>query len=204
MPLVSAWYCPHSKKLFRTKEQYVKNLRKLARKKYLETRTKIIREQRKNKFTEMRALRSFNSISAWIISHSDLFVVGSRVFSSSEEIPVITNFSLTSMLFNKFISNSHNAPIGQPTNFSGKKDLPTGFPGWKGTVKFELSGRYPGFSSRIFENTGICFGSGSGGTKFDESTRKEAGQWYQAEVILFAQDWPGLAEEQILIRLTQN
>ncbi|NJO59882.1 MAG: hypothetical protein HC836_16860 [Richelia sp. RM2_1_2] len=210
MPLVSAWFCPHTNKLFRTKEKYCCHLKKLAAKRILEFKVNQAREQRINRFKIMRQLDSFAEIENWIVEHSDVFVLGSCTLRGGQIVPKITDIKFTDMQFRQKISNTHNAPIGKPTNWSGSDDLPNGYMGWKGRVKIKMAGDYPSFTTDIFENSGICFGSGSGHRVFGNNVsgkkglRPVIGSVYSADVMFFVDDWPGLTNAEVLVKLASE
>lgn len=204
MPLVSAWYCTHTDKLFSSKKEYVSHLKKLANERMIKVKVEKSKNIKLSQLAEMHDLESFHDIEDWIVKHSDLFVLTSCKLPSGQEIPKIVSIELTNMKFDKFISNSHNAPIGKLTNWGGREGIPTGYPGWKGRVLYRILGSYPEFLSNLFKNTGICLGTGtgsacSGSRVFDNNKLIQSS--YSAEVILFAADWPGLSRQQVLTRL---
>lgn len=70
--------------------------------------------------------------------------------------------------FNLEVSNSHHAPVGKPTNWHNKPELPFGYPGYRGRISgktYTSKGKYlPDYKNNKYPiplNTGS--GSGSNG-----------------------------------------
>lgn len=63
------------------------------------------------------------------------------------------------------VSNSHNAPFGERTNFTRDPKLPTGYPGWTGRVwvRYDHAERN-GFGSDPLRGTGLHTGTGGFGS----------------------------------------
>ena len=75
------------------------------------------------------------------------------------------------------VSNTHGAPIGKPTNWHRKDDLPKGYPGWTGRFEGNIVGKIKGeeanldaiinhWSSRDFNFSGFHTGTGCPGKRF--------------------------------------
>jgi hypothetical protein len=87
------------------------------------------------------------------------------------------------------VSNSHSAPHNGVTNWSKRdEDKPVGYPGWKGRIEYKISHDLPSFGSDLMEGTRIHTGTGG-------STN---GTNYGFGVSFFADDWPGLAGQQLI------
>jgi hypothetical protein len=66
------------------------------------------------------------------------------------------------MWYSKCVSNTHNSPIGKPTNWGCNDDLPRGYPGWAGRVWFRIRDRNS-FGSEVLANTLTYTGTGGYG-----------------------------------------
>lgn len=194
MPQITAWFCPHSNKLYRTKNGYIKHLKKLAQIRINNKKIQAMKKIRSNKFAEMRQLNTLVDIEQWILDNSDFIVLSSTYkFKPGQEFPKIKSIKFFNMKFTTSAKNTHCAPFGKSQNFLGHNYLPTEYCGWIGRVKFELSKKYPDFPTTIFNNSGINFGSGSG-----------IYLKYASNVTLFALDWPGLSELEVLHKLSSD
>jgi len=100
-----------------------------------------------------------------------------------------------SLYYSENLSNSHSSPIGMPTNWSGKAELPTGYPGWRGRVTFKkeyvLSKKKYMSSSDYSEINDIYKGilglnTGTGGGGYEECSY---------DVSLFIDDFPLIKEK---------
>ena len=132
---------------------------------------------------------SFEAVAEWIVQHQETLIdrcgtAGRRKRQlRRNQLPFrLLEVELDRMRSSGHISNSHSAPLGQSTNWQRAAPLPTGYPGYSGTIRFKTQGEYDGFFTDIFKQTGICTG---GGGSF-------GGGHYQYEVILWAADWPGI------------
>lgn len=191
MPLVLAYQCPVSKKLYENAELYKRVLCRKNYKRFINNRRERIAAEIESRLAEMRRLSDFEDIAQWLMDNAKVL----RAHNSDREniLRKTEPFSLTEVEFRNMrwssaISITHNAPLGQQTNFFRDPSRPTHFPGFVGTLRFALRG-YGDFSSNLFKNTGICMGSGSGGSKY-----------YTGEVYLFDADWPILAMKRELCR----
>lgn len=89
------------------------------------------------------------------------------------------------MIWSDQYSNSHSAPLGKMTNYHHDSNHPSGYPGYRGHISYQMIDDSGG-GSNIFRQTGINTGSGGGG-----------GIKYTYEVTLFAADWPMLVLHDI-------
>jgi len=190
MPLVEAWQCPHTGTLFAKadRNQYLAHLRRLgtvrrrerARQRALAERDQYLANTLWNLSTIVEIEQWFLNNGAWLSS-----VAFGRDYPSAKPVR-FTRFSLD-VGWRSHVSNTHSAPRGEPTNWGGDPGKPTGYPGYSGTVRFDLDGETPGFTSDLFRPTGLYTGTGSGG---------RTGCQYQA--ILWDADWPGLKTMRVL------
>jgi hypothetical protein len=104
------------------------------------------------------------------------------------------------------VSNTHRCPRGGVTNFSqgfNRREglnLPEGYPGWQGNIKFHIDAghtdhkvprRHGGFGSDYFDGTTVGTGSGGSGN----------GYTYSYGLELFAADFPAMlnARERVQV-----
>lgn len=112
--------------------------------------------------------------------------------------------------FSESVSNSHNAPEGYPTNWSSKKSLPKGYPGWEGRVWIRYADHCRGFGSDPFPATLSHTGTGGGGdyngpwakiaNKVYKYNRQKKEKFhpepalYSWDYKIFLNDWPELVK----------
>ena len=191
MPQITAWECPKTKLLFKSKTKYKKHLRGLARNSLdKKARQKII-DSRLEIFKTMReTCKNAEEIEQFVKDNVKVFWahgLHQSAFHKNDEIPedlVCHSYKITAT-HRDSVSNSHHCPMsGGVTNWGGaKKDAPRGYPGFQGRVEFKFSHDTPSFSSDMWENTGLETGSGGGGSK---------GGGY--EIFMFDADWPALKD----------
>lgn len=198
MPLVQAWECPRTSKLFHDKASYISHL-KIEARINIQKRKQAQYKAGKAAFwrTKMReTVADFTELKQFILDNWEMFcrnahdgnVFGREkpfdysMWAKPEEIKIF-------LKRNEHVSNSHNCPLnGGVTNFSAKDDRPTGYPGWKGDIEFKwdfngipkkmIPKMITELPSNYFAGTGLCTGSGSGG---------QSGAWQ--ELYLFEIDW---------------
>lgn len=103
--------------------------------------------------------------------------------------------------YSEHVSNSHNCPNkGGVINWDRRKnkDLPTGYPGFRGRIRFFSKGGYA--NTNILNRLGVKTGTGGGGGSNSN---------YGYDVILFLADFPKLAKiieerEQVCNELEKN
>jgi hypothetical protein len=82
-----------------------------------------------------------------------------------------------------------------PTNWGREPGKPTSYPGWRGRIEFEIYPHDCGiYGSDVARALGIYTGTG-GGVGSGRSGY---------ETILFADDWPGLAEHVVMAKLSDE
>ena len=106
---------------------------------------------------------------------TDQYILSTKVKVSELDIYWKDNIPIT-----------HDAPIGVKRNWAQEKEKgPIGFPGWRGSIKYKVSGEKSGryeFDGNTFEGSGINTGSGG-----------FAGAYYYS-LNLYAQDWPAMTQ----------
>ncbi len=186
MGKITVWECTTTHKLYRTEEAYRKHLRKLAASRRKDRAIERKYKQFAAALEEMRSLTNFDNITEWIEENSVLLAQRAlflRPFGHHCEAEKcrITCVKFFRMRWSRMVSNSHSAPIGQPTNWHRDSELPIGYPGWEGSIQFDLSG-WNSFASDLFKGTGINTESGGAG-----------GGSHSYECKLFADDFGGMA-----------
>lgn len=84
--------------------------------------------------------------------------------SSNKNAPPSIAYLKFSGKYDASVSNSHYAPIGSPTNWGRKPELPLYYPGFKGRLWIIYSREPNGFGSDFLSNTGLNSGTGGYGT----------------------------------------
>jgi hypothetical protein len=86
--------------------------------------------------------------------------LGYFVIKVINEKEIVTGFKWD-VRFSPKVSNSHSCPIAGVSNFSGHKNLPTGYPGFTGRVWIRYLKEPEHFASDTFSKT--CTHTGTGG-----------------------------------------
>jgi len=187
---IEVWKCARTGALFEEVIDYRRHLCKLAAVRQFK-RNRIARLAKADEVLHGRLnLRSFEEIAQWLEDNGRLLLERQLVHRAHEfrmrntkgKIPKDFEFkdiTFSEMRWRDHCSNSHSAPKGKKTNWGGKKGIPTGYPGFRGRIRFFLSG-YPDSSSNILDDTAIYTGSGGGGG------------YVSYDVTLFAEEWPML------------
>lgn len=131
-----------------------------------------------------------------ILKNGDLFIKNAdrdkeRVDCKFKKLIINPLYGSTTIgiTWDNHLSNSHCAPIGHKTNWAQRdKNEPTGYPGWRAYITFELS-QDIGILIHVFKDTSINTGTGGGGTY---------------ELSLFAQDFKKMAYCELLSDFEQN
>lgn len=143
-------------------------------------------------------VRSIDQLKAAIIHHGNIFADNGKknYFTSRKKLkptPPIRIKTLTLSFCNA--SNTHYCPHNGITNWDRNKDLPTSYLGWVGRFGYFVQSYkdqtyyYPG-GSDLWNNTRINTGTGGGGGSYLNYE-----QYFEYDVILFADDWPLLKLE---------
>jgi hypothetical protein len=203
MPIVSAWQCPQTGKLFAMKDTYLTHLRKLAKSRITERKQRKFLAERVAFFAGMRqTCDSIEAVQQFVIDNWQAFVMngesrGGELRSKRSNAPKMIKLSLTIGPFRK-CSNSHSAPFTGVTNFCRVAGRPTEYWGWQGKFEWVIDADLSCFPSDVFEQTGICTGGGGGGVnRLKQST-------YSGDFTMFADDWPTMAAESIRANVLQR
>ena len=190
--VATAYRCPFTNNVFGTKKQYVTHLKRLRK----ERMHKVSRQARYRRLLkEFNSQPSFEKIIDWVENHPEFFFDTAMLndpFDRNEKYYAENrlNFQIKivklTVRWDQHVSNSHNAPFNGVKNWCGRdKELPTGYPGWRGHITIQMT-PINTFSSRVFENTGLNTGGGGGG----------GSGLYGYEAIFFDSDWPELARRR--------
>jgi len=184
----TAYICPWTKKMYATKKSYVSHLKSLREERMHATARKNRWNQ---KMTDLWNQPTFGSIINWIERNPEPFWMNgknrgwtsdARIWDKIRDDFWIKVISLD-VRWSDSVSNSHDCPQNGSTNWGGRDaNMPKGYPGWTGNIKFQVSHVVPSFFSNIFEGTRI--NTGSGGARGNNI--------YSYSVIFFADDWVGL------------
>ncbi len=193
MPIIQAYQCPRTGKLFADKELYLIHLRSLAKANLLNKIEARLKRSMAREFHTMRMIATLTELQNWIIEHSYLFYLNQKMNGFDWDKPLgpkpglgkIHDVRFFIRLYNEKCSNTHASPLGKPRNWHRDDSIPTSYPGWRGRITIRCDDR-PGFLSDMFRGTGINIGTGGGG---------------EYDVILFTEDWPGLASTAMMRKL---
>lgn len=184
MPIVQAYKCTRTKKLFEEKDKYLAHLKVLALESFRDKEGHAREAIIKSKFDDMRKnARALEDVSQWLMAHQRYLVHLSVLYNKlSPKKARVSNF-MTDITFKDVIyefwgRNSHEFPLNGELNFKGDPNKIKGYP----CIRCDI--HYAGSDCNALPDlgpdfTGIMFGSGGGGDGQHE---------YQA--MLFAEDWP--------------
>ena len=205
MSQVLVWKSDTDGKLFEDKAKYQKHLRALATQRAQGRRIAKAEAEREAFITRMGAtVKSIDELEKFIHDNWEWFFANGMKHAlwRCDKKPR-NQHKLVSIKFDvrwsDSVSNSHRCPRGGVTNWdqsaNRKKglNLPEGYPGWTGNVKFTVDAgmsahkhkpyKYDGYGADYFNGTIVGTGSGGGG-----------GQSYSYHVELFASDFPAMLE----------
>lgn len=190
MPLVDAWQCPKTGKLWpaNQRDKYRAHLHKLAAQRFYERKINKLKTEAETYLANtLWCLPTVEDVAHWLRNHGEWLVMwfeSQYGDSTKKRLPKLSFSEISfNVTYRNCVSNSHSAPRGEPTNWMAHKTLPLGYPGFLGRVEFSLKDDpYPYRVSDIFEQLLIHTGTGGGGKNN-----------YGYDVRLFAADWPGLA-----------
>jgi len=197
MPLIQVYRCCHCRRYFEQKENYLAHLKPIARESLVD---KILNKRIKETLVHIRRINNIKEIE---VELPEIIVnFAKRVYGFDDKgLPAEAHlrFEFRGMRFDPLCSNSHNCPEGGVTNWwCNDKTLPTGYPGYRGTVIVKRSKELDavtelGFSGKHYKEFGLKFGSGSGSSNNEGMFANIS----RHEVTLFCDDWP-------LVRFTEN
>lgn len=168
MPLVQAWQCPKTGKLFAQKSEYHAHLRRRARVALRERTARRLEEEFEAR-AEAGRLSCFKieDVETWLGASIPLiYTRARRTWTNTKKPPEITEIRFSNMRFG-IQSNSHRAPLGKRTNWCGrdsKDGVPRGYPGWIGSIRYRNS-NYMNWDTEAWDSVGVSTGSGGGGTE---------------------------------------
>lgn len=184
MPIVQAYECPRSRKLFKDKAKYVRHLKILAYKNFKDCKEGARLTLFKNKFEDARkTVRSFAELALWIEEHARdmnrLAVKFGNIYPkfALEETP-LSEVRFEGMQYSPSCSNERRAPRNGITNYKRTYELPYGYAGTTGLFKFNDVGNL-GLADVLQKLWPIHFGGGGARTG-----------GYHYECTMFAEDWP--------------
>lgn len=184
MPIVQAYECPRTHKLFKDKTKYITHLKTLALKTWQDSddhpRDKIIERH----FDYLRRnATSFRDIATWLEVHGRLLRQMSIRYSDTSHRPLKEKQGATDVMFDvtefkSHISNSVAKPVHGICSYGQPPGTATSYPGVEGMMRYnETSGlnlhdALPGVLPIRFR--------GGGKRNF----------WTAYDFVLFAEDWP--------------
>ena len=185
----TAYKCPWTKKLFRTKPSYVNHLKEL-REKRMHRNARCKRNQKLG--YDFWNQPTFEKIIEWVELHTEWFVSRCEFNGRWEDQQQYqkalseTTIRITHLKLNwrEHVSNSHSCPHNGTTNWGARENRPTGYPGWHGRIEYQICSSVSQgcFGFNIISGTRIHTGSGGG----------ISNGRYGYDVKFFADDWPGL------------
>lgn len=223
MPQITVWKCPISGKIFEDRQKYSQHLLNLRQQRSIKRKISADSEKLNNWFTCFRAVeRNIEELKTAVIDNQEMFwkaaasknthdwsIVGVKQHKKvTLPIPILVEFTEFNFTWSPLVSNTHDCPVGGVNNWYRKSDLPSGYPGWFGSIAWkvkcppEWSSVYIG--SDLFDGTLIHKGSGGGGS-YDEKT---GCQKFSYTCRIYAHDWPGLyageMRKHALNKINQN
>lgn len=211
MPKIIVWKCSHTGKLFEDEKKYKNHLAKLAIERRITRRLDVVRQEHEEQWNKIHETEmSLSELPQFIIDNQAIFWKDAKNYNCSfgtdwghigkktrngviMPIPEIVSFDEFKLTWDDSVSNTHSCPHNGVTNWGGRvKDAPRGYPGWRGSVKYqirwpeEFAGCYPG--SDLF-NGRYCRVHNAGGSG---GGWQNGFQHFQYAIELFAADWPGL------------
>ncbi len=221
MSQVLVWKSDTDGKLFEDKVEYQKHLRKLAAAQKHQKKLDRFKQEREEFLKKMGNVQTIEQLHQFIIFNWDWFYLNGlqssswRTNSKYNKIPhKLVSLTLTSLRYNSSVSNTHVCPTnGGVTNWRGDKVLengdlaPRGYPGWTGTLNFEVDASYISdsgvkkqrstFGRDYFDGTLLKTGGGCGG-------RCGNNESFRYDFSIFEADFPGLANTRSKLQLMKD
>jgi hypothetical protein len=203
MAQILVWECEQTGELFRTEEEYRKNVRKNVRKlkkqQALEERAKRARDAEIEALQPMYRRSTFRALEKWILDNSELIRRFGRehwAFGRDRPDGNLLKVHLSGMHWGHH-SCSHSAPLGKPKNWGGTGDPnPRTYLGWRGKIELYFDGS----SHRLNDSlsaVGVCTGGGGGGNY-------KGGYRTSYEVTLWDDDFPRLRPKDMIENSTTS
>ena len=173
----TAFQCPWTKKVYGSKNDYVKHLAILREKRRLARVTQDRFERLRN---DLQNQIGFDAVNEWLQLHPE-FLWKNR--DRDDAIPDDFNLKISflKLTWTTHVGNRHYSPRGGVTNYDRSIGKPLGYPGWYGLIEFDAS-HDNSYVSDIAEAVNIYTGTGGSTT----------GRNYGYNVTFFDGDWPGL------------
>lgn len=207
MPIVTAYQCPRTDKLFTSKHAYLRHLKSLAERN-LAVRNREKKKRKDEQWWEdnfYNKVQSAAQLEAALIHHV-VYIVNRALTMNwcGEGAAKVIKENQLSLEFTKFqvdsknVCNSHNSPIGGVTNFMQIDSLPKSYAGWscrwEWLTHLSKAARLQTTCSGglIFENTRIHTGTGGGGSFRVSDSPRRITQAFGYHVELFESDWPAM------------
>ena len=190
---ITAYKCPDTGKIFESKLDYDRHRKIYIAKKRQERNHQKILDEMTNKLAKFReTAQTTHDIECWIIENSEFLAHRHNVVNHRKKTKFYFTDVKINVKYNNSVSNTHSAPFNGVENWGRDKNLPMGYPGWRGQVDFKFDGDIDGFFSDLFSRTGIHLGTGGG-----------SGSFYSSDIILYEADWLGLHDKRIFEFLSQ-
>lgn len=189
--IATAFACPFTNTVHNTKRGYVKHLKSLRTSRMHHNARQRLWQR---KMQDLWNQTSFEKIVNWIELNPDVFWQNGKARGWHSDAKTwdrirdefwirITHLDVR---WSDHISNTHSCPRGGVTNWGREEGKPTGYPGWRGRIEYQVSHDVPSFGSNLVAGTGIHTGTGGG----------ISDNRYGFSVEFFAADWPGLVKGQ--------
>lgn len=193
----NAFECPFTGKIYISKRSYLHHLKNYRDE---QIRKRIRGRRLTQAISDFNNLTNWKDVVKWIETNSWVFLANAKLNRGSRDYdrwPTFEDFFIKIHYLgikHYNISNTHHCPRDGITNWYSKPTLPRSYPGYGGTIQFELSHSLPCTSSDLFKGTGIHIGTG--------------GAWhksrYRYSVCFFDSDWPGFDKERVLAILSEK
>jgi hypothetical protein len=204
MPKIIAYRCKFTGKLFDSREKYYTHLVKIRQKNHILYYMNRLDREAAAAFNKIRSTAStVSEIEEMIKDHWMLFVYqgfrrnasfmrkNAYLFFKNPPVLKSINFDLR---YSENVSNSHSCPFDGITNWVREKGLPTGYPGWVGSLRYRIESDHDNqISGSDFFGGMTGINTGTGGGSYNE---------YRYEVRLYASDWPSFAVRHFLEKTT--
>ncbi len=192
----NAFRCPWTKRIFGEKKTYVKHL-KWLRENRMHSRIRATALLRKK--GDLWNQPTFEDIIKWIEINPDfMFDNGYRESWRREGTEKYRDkfwikITYLNLRWEPSASNTHSCPRNGVTNWGGRENAPRGYPGYVGSIEYQLSHDI-GFGSDVMRGLSVHTGTGGGG----------GGLKFGYSVTFFDADWPGLVKNRLLDILGDN
>ncbi len=198
MPLVQAYQCPRTHKLFANKSVYISHLKSMARMSLDRRAEKRRRDAMAARMAPLYLCSTLEEISQWVMDNSELVFWNAyekykphRLDTLKKAIAAAARFKIISfdleVSYSPNCSNSHVAPEGKRQNWCNQdKSLPSGYPGMVGRFKYTTE-HENAMSFDLLKAMKMHVGTASGN-----------GKGANGGVTLFAEEWPALCVRHYL------